>query len=175
LKTAQVLADGGVIAWFQGSMEYGPRALGNRSFLADPRSDGIRDVINAKIKKRELFRPFAPSVKVEKANEYFEINQPAPFMTIVVPVREKAREKIPAVTHVNGTARPQTVSRETNTRYWKLLDKFETLTGVAVLLNTSFNIQEPIVCTPAEAIDTFCNSGTEALVLEDYWVTHCRG
>lgn len=171
-RTARSLADGGVIAWFQGALEYGPRALGNRSFLADPRSDGIRDVINAKIKKRELFRPFAPSVKVEKASEYFEISQAAPFMTIIVPVRESARSLIPAVTHVDGTARPQTVAKETNPRYWTLLDKFESLTGIPVLLNTSFNIQEPIVCTPQEAINTFCNSTTDALVLNDFWVTH---
>ncbi len=168
---ARALADGQVIAWAQGPMEYGPRALGNRSFLADPRSDGIRDVINEKIKKRELVRPFAPSVKAESASEYFELRQPSPFMTIVVPVRPDKREVIPAVTHVDGTARPQTVARDVNPRYWKLLDRFEQLTGVPVLLNTSFNIQEPIVCSAADARATFERSGVDALVLGDQWVT----
>lgn len=168
---ARALADGEVIAWAQGPMEYGPRALGNRSFLADPRSDGIRDVLNEKIKKRELFRPFAPSVKAEAASDYFELQQPSPFMTIVVPVRPEKRAVIPAVTHVDGTARPQTVDREVNRRYWKLLDRFEQLTGVPVLLNTSFNIQEPIVCSALDARATFTRSGVDALVLGDQWVT----
>ncbi len=170
-RSADLLASGGVMAWFQGAMEYGPRALGNRSFLADPRSDGVRDVLNEKIKKRELFRPFAPSVKAEKASEYFEIRQPSPFMTIIVPVREEKRSVIPAVTHVDGTARPQTVDRAVNPRYWGVLDRFEALTGVPVLLNTSFNIQEPIVCTPKEALTTFSASGVDALALGDVWVT----
>ena len=171
-RGAEALAKGEVLTWFQGRMEFGPRALGNRSFLADPRSDSIRDVINEKIKKRELFRPFAPSVKAERATEYFDINQPSPFMTIIVPVRDTARDKIPAVTHVDGTARPQTVERETNPRYWQLLDQFEKKTGVACLLNTSFNIQEPIVCTPGEALNTFGGSLTDALLIGNYWVTH---
>ena len=169
--TARALAGGQVVAWAQGAMEYGPRALGNRSFLADPRSDAIRDVINEKIKKRELFRPFAPSVKAESATDYFELNQPSPFMTIVVPVRSDKRAVIPAVTHVDGTARPQTVSRDVNPLYWKLLDRFEQLTGVPVLLNTSFNIQEPIVCSAAEAVATFKRSGVDALALGDCWIT----
>lgn len=173
-RAADALQRGEVIAWMQGPMEFGPRALGNRSFLADPRSDSIRDAINAKIKKRELFRPFAPSVKAEKASEYFEIDQPSPFMTIIVPVREGARDRIPAVTHVDGTARPQTVDRDVNPRYWKLLDAFEERTGVAVLLNTSFNIQEPIVCSPQEALATFADSTTDALVMGDSWITHRR-
>jgi carbamoyltransferase len=170
-RSAQLLSDGGVMAWFQGPMEFGPRALGNRSFLADPRSDGIRDVINEKIKKRELFRPFAPSVKAEKAAEYFEIEQSSPFMTIIVPVRDERKSVIPAVTHVDGTARPQTVERNVNPRYWAVLDRFEALTGVPVLLNTSFNIQEPIVCTPDEALATFSRSGVDALALQDHWIT----
>ena len=171
-RAAESLARGEVITWTQGRMEYGPRALGNRSFLADPRSDSVREVMNEKIKKRELFRPFAPSVKAEKASEYFELDQPSPFMTIVVPVRPEKRATIPAVTHVDGTARPQTVSREANPRYWKLLDRFEQLTGVPVLLNTSFNIQEPIVCTSEDALATFARSGVDALAIGDYWVTH---
>jgi carbamoyltransferase len=171
-RAAESLARGEVIGWVQGPMEYGPRALGNRSFLADPRSDSIRDVINEKIKKREPFRPFAPSVKAEKASEYFDIRQPSPFMTIIVPVRPEKRDVIPAIVHVDGTARPQTVERSVNPQYWKLLDRFEGLTGVPVLLNTSFNIQEPIVCTPQEALATFVHSGVDALALGNYWVTH---
>jgi carbamoyltransferase len=170
-RSAELLASGGVMAWFQGAMEYGPRALGNRSFLADARHDSVRDTLNEKIKKRELFRPFAPSVKAEKASEYFEIEQPSPFMTIIVPVRGDKRAVIPAVTHVDGTARPQTVERDVNPRYWGLLDRFEALTGVPLLLNTSFNIQEPIVCTPREALKTFSASGVDALALGDFWVT----
>ncbi|HSA80669.1 MAG TPA: carbamoyltransferase C-terminal domain-containing protein, partial [Geminicoccaceae bacterium] len=170
-RCADLLRSGGVIAWFQGRMEFGPRALGNRSFLADPRNDSIRDTINQKIKKRELFRPFAPSVKAEKAGEYFEIEQPAPFMTIIVRVRPDKRQVIPAITHVDGTARPQTVDRDVNPRYWRLLDRFEQLTGVPVILNTSFNIQEPIVCTPEQALATFARSGVDALAMGDYWVT----
>jgi carbamoyltransferase len=174
-RAAEKLAAGGVLAWFQGAMEYGPRALGNRSFLADPRSDSIRDAINEKIKKRELFRPFAPSVKAEKAGEYFDISQPSPFMTVIVPVRPDKRAVIPAVTHVDGTARPQTVDRDVNPRYWKLLDRFEALTGVPVLLNTSFNIQEPIVCTPDDALATFTRSRVDALAIGDFWVTRAKG
>lgn len=170
-RSADLLASGGVMAWFQGGMEYGPRALGNRSFLADPRSDAVRDTLNEKIKKRELFRPFAPSVKADKAPEYFDIQQPSPFMTIIVPVREDKRATIPAVTHVDGTARPQTVERDVCPRYWGLLDRFEAKTGVPVLLNTSFNIQEPIVCTPKQALTTFAASGVDALALGDHWVT----
>ena len=174
-RAAETLAGGGVLAWFQGPMEYGPRALGNRSFLADPRSDAIRDTINEKIKKRELFRPFAPSVKAEKAGDYFDISQPSPFMTIIVPVRPDKRAVIPAVTHVDGTARPQTVDRGANPRYWGLLDRFEALTGVPVLLNTSFNIQEPIVCTPQDALATFTRSRVDALAIGDFWVTRAEG
>ncbi|MCL4216580.1 MAG: carbamoyltransferase [Candidatus Hydrogenedentes bacterium] len=170
-RTAQLLANSGIAAWFQGRMEFGARALGNRSFLADPRSADIRDVINQKIKKRELFRPFAPSVTEEAASDYFEISQPSPFMTIVVPVRPERRHELAAVTHVDGTARPQTVSKADNPRYWKLLDVFGELTGVPVLLNTSFNIQEPIVCTPEEAIATFLQSDVDALVMGDFWIT----
>jgi carbamoyltransferase len=170
-RAAEALADGAVIAWMQGGMEYGARALGGRSFLADPRSDSVREKINEKIKKRELFRPFAPSVKAERADDYFELGQSSPFMTIVVPVRADQRNKIPAVTHVDGTARPQTVERDVSPRYWALLDQFERRTGVPVLLNTSFNIQEPIVCTPSEALRTFCQSGVDAIAIGGHWVT----
>ncbi len=170
-RTARTLAHGGVVAWMQGPMEYGPRALGSRSFLADPRSEENREILNAKIKKREPFRPFAPSVKAERADEFFELGQPSPFMAIVVPVRPEQRGVIPAVTHVDGTARPQTVDADVLPRYWKLLDAFERETGVPVVLNTSFNIGEPIVCTPEEALATFARSGADALAAGDHWVT----
>ncbi len=165
---AECLARGELVAWFQGASEFGPRALGNRSFLADPRDDGIREVINVKIKKRELFRPFAPSVKAEVADQYFEIRQPSPFMNIVSRVRPDKRDVIPAVTHVDGTARVHTVERDANPLYWRLIDRFERLTGVGVLLNTSFNIQEPIVNTPEEAIATFLKSGVDKLVIGSF-------
>ena len=170
-RTAECIDKGGVVAWFQGRSEYGPRALGNRSFLADPRNESARENLNRKIKKREPFRPFAPSVKAECAAEYFEIDQPSPFMTIIVPVRPEKRQIIPAVTHVDGSARPQTVDREINPRYWAVLDAFESRTGVPVLLNTSFNIQEPIVCTPDEAVSTFLRSEADALAIGNFWVT----
>ena len=170
-RAAEALAGGALLSWMQGPMEFGPRALGNRSFLADPRSESVTELMNEKIKKREPFRPFAPSVKAEKASDYFEIQQPSPFMTIIVPVRPEKRGLIPAVVHADGTARPQTVDRSANPRYWELLDRFERLTGVPVLLNTSFNIQEPIVCTPAEALATFASSGVDALAVGNYWVT----
>lgn len=170
-RTAECIDAGGVVAWFQGRSEYGPRALGNRSFLADPRREAAREDLNRKIKKREPFRPFAPSVKSENASEYFEIDQPSPFMTIIVPVRPEKRDVIPAVTHVDGSARPQTVERSVNPRYWAVLDAFQRRTGVPVLLNTSFNIQEPIVCTPEQAVATFLHSEADALAIGDHWVT----
>ncbi len=162
---ADVLVKQEIVAWFQGASEFGPRALGNRSFLADPRSDSIRDVINAKIKKRELFRPFAPSCKVEVARTFFEMDQDSPYMNIVASVRPDKRAVIPAVTHVDGTARVHTVVRCTNPLYWQLLDAFERRTGVGVLLNTSFNIQEPIVESPRDALQCFLRSAVDWLVL----------
>ncbi|MBL4850616.1 MAG: carbamoyltransferase [Planctomycetes bacterium] len=170
-RSAETIAAGGIVAWVQGRTEFGPRALGNRSFLADPRRADVREQINVEVKQREPFRPFAPSIKAERADDYFELGQPSPFMTIVTPVRPERRCEIPAVTHVDGTARPQTVAREVNPRYWELLDRFEALTGVPLLLNTSFNIQEPIVCTPREALDTFARSKIAGMALGDHWVT----
>ncbi|HET9958958.1 MAG TPA: carbamoyltransferase C-terminal domain-containing protein [Polyangiaceae bacterium] len=170
-RCARALADGSVVAWFQGAMEFGPRALGSRSILADPRRDGMRDVLNAVVKKREPFRPFAPAVKAERASEFFELSQPSPFMSLVVPVRAEKRAQLAAVTHVDGTARPQTVDLQTCPKFWKLLDEFERLTGVPVLLNTSFNIQEPIVRTPEQALRTYLVSGIHALALGSHWVT----
>ena len=154
-----------IVAWFKGRSEFGPRALGNRSFLADPRSDSIREVLNSKIKKRELFRPFAPSCKLEVVNDFFEIDQESPYMNIVASVKPDKRAVIPAVTHIDGTARVHTVDRKVNPSYWSLIDAFEKKSGVGVLLNTSFNIQEPIVENPIQAIDCFLRSSVDWLVL----------
>jgi carbamoyltransferase len=167
-QTARLLSEGHVIGWYQGRMEWGPRALGNRSILADPRRADMKDVINSRIKFREPYRPFAPSVLEEDAEDYFHVTGPSPFMTFVCRVREDRKDTIPAVTHVNGTARIQTVSREHNPRYWALLDEFKRLTGVPILLNTSFNVKgEPIVCTPDDAVRCFLNTDLDYLVLGD--------
>ena len=165
---ADALVAGEVIAWFQGASEFGPRALGNRSFLADPRSPDMRERLNAKIKLREPFRPFAPSVKAELAGEFFDMRQPSSYMNIVSQVRPDKRHLLGAVTHVDGTARVHTVAREVNERYWLLIDAFEKRTGVPVLLNTSFNIQEPIVNTPTQAISTFLSSRADKLFIGEF-------
>jgi carbamoyltransferase len=171
-ETAQLLADGHVVGWFQGRMEWGPRALGNRSILADPRRAGMKDAINAKIKFREPYRPFAPSVIEEQASDYFHLSGESPFMTFVCRVREEKQEAIPAVTHVDRTARVQTVSRRHNPRYWTLLHEFQALSGVPILLNTSFNVKgEPIVCTPEDAVRCFLATDLDYVVLGD---TICR-
>jgi carbamoyltransferase len=163
--TAALLARGGLVAWFQGRMEWGPRALGHRSFLADPRRAEMKEALNRKIKLREPFRPFAPSLPVEEAPRYFGVALDAPFMTTVAAVLPERRAEIPAVVHVDGTARPQLVERAVNPRYWALLRAFEKETGVPVLLNTSFNVQEPIVCTPADAVATFLRTDVDRLVM----------
>ncbi len=164
-QTVALLTGGKIIAWFQGRSEFGPRALGARSFLADPRRDTIREDINRKIKKRELFRPFAPSVTEEAAARFFELDQDSPYMNILARVRDEKADQIPAVTHTDQTARVHTVSRSANPLYHALLSAFGDATGVPVLLNTSFNIQEPIVYAPADAFATFKNSGVDALVI----------
>jgi len=170
------LQRGKVVGWSQGRFEWGPRSLGNRSILADPRRAEMRDVVNTKIKFREPFRPFAPSVVLERAEEYFVLpdaarHYPARFMLYVVGVRADKQAVIPAVTHVDGTGRLQTVSRAYGSRYYKLIETFGKATGVPVLLNTSFNLRgEPIVNTPAEAFNTFHQSGMDVLVLGDYVV-----
>jgi carbamoyltransferase len=164
-EVVEALATGKVVAWFQGRAEFGPRALGNRSILADPRDDAIREAINAKIKKRELFRPFAPSVTLEACADFFELVQDSPYMNILAKVRPEKHAAIPAVTHVDGTARVHTVSREANPLYHRLITAFGSRTGVPVLLNTSFNIQEPIVTTPEEAIRTFRASGMDLMAI----------
>ena len=174
-ETAKLLADGHVVGWFQGRMEWGPRALGNRSILADPRRAGMKDVINRKIKFREPYRPFAPSVLEERVGDYFHFSGASPYMTFVCRVREDKKGEIPAVTHVDGTARIQTVSRQHNPRYWTLLDEFRALTGVPVLLNTSFNVKgEPIVCTPEDAVRCFLKTDLDSVVLGDAICTRLR-
>jgi carbamoyltransferase len=169
-RVAKMIADGAIVGWFHGRMEFGPRALGRRSFLADPRRADMRELLNEKVKLREWFRPLAPSMLEEASPELFGIDHRDPFMVTVLAVRAEMRDKIPAVVHVDGTARPQTVSRKTNPRYWKLLKEFERIAGVPVLLNTSFNIQEPIVCKPADAVRTFQAASFDALILEDHLV-----
>ena len=171
-QAAAMLADGKVLGWYQGRMEWGPRALGNRSILADPRRADMKDVINSKVKFREAYRPFAPSVLEEDAPRFFHVTAPAPFMTIVCRVRDHVKARIPAVTHVDGTARIQTISRAHNPRYWTLVDAFKTLTGVPVVLNTSFNVRgEPIVCTPEDAVQCFLKTDIDCLVMGDYICT----
>ncbi|MBI1883571.1 MAG: carbamoyltransferase [Chlamydiae bacterium] len=171
LLTAQAIADGKVIGWFQGPMEWGARALGNRSILADPRRPEMKDILNARIKRREPFRPFAPSILLEKVGEYFEKDYPDPFMLKVYPVRSDKRALIPSVTHVDGTGRLQTVRREDNPLYWKLIKTFEELTGIPILLNTSFNENEPIVCQPKEALDCLLRTKMDVLVMGKYMIS----
>jgi carbamoyltransferase len=168
-ETARLLAAGHVIGWYQGRMEWGPRALGNRSILADPRRAEMKDIINRKIKFREPYRPFAPSVLEEHVSAYFHAAGPSPFMTFVCRVREERRAEIPAVTHVDGTARIQTVARSHNPRFWSLIDEFHALTGVPVVLNTSFNVKgEPIVCTPEDAVACFLKTDLDVLVMGNF-------
>lgn len=169
------ICKGKVVGWFQGRMEFGARALGNRSLLADPRREDMRDIINLKIKFREKFRPFAPSILEEHVGEYFEIDTPVPFMEKVFKVRPDKKAQIPAVTHVDGTGRLQSVSRKTNPLYWELIQTFATKTGIPLLLNTSLNENEPIVHTPAEAIKCFLRTRMDALVLGNYYVERSDG
>jgi len=174
-KTARLLADGKIVGWFQGRMEFGPRALGNRSILADPRDAKMKDILNEKVKHREPFRPFAPSIKEEFLSEYFESDDPAPYMLKVYKVRPEKRAIIPATVHVDGTGRVQTVSRKTNPRFYSLIDHFHRITGVPVVLNTSFNVRgEPIVCTPQDAINCFLKTHMDVLVMGDFVVTKPR-
>jgi len=166
---AKLLAQGKVLGWFQGRMEFGPRALGNRSILGDPRDPNMKDLVNKKIKFREEFRPFAPAVLEERVSDYFEISCPSPYMLLVAQVREDKKNQIPSVTHVDGSARIQTVSRKPNPLFYALLKEFENLTGCPVLLNTSFNLKgEPIVCTHPDAYHTFIRSGLDYLIMGNY-------
>ncbi len=168
--TASAIAQGRVVGWFQGRMEWGPRALGNRSILADPRRPDMQEIINARIKRRESFRPFAPSILREAVSDWFEVDCDVPFMTQVVPVREAKRALIPAVTHVDGTGRLQTVGRQANPRYHRLIEAFSGLTGVPLVLNTSFNENEPVVCRPQEAVECFIRTDMDVLVLGDWFI-----
>jgi carbamoyltransferase len=163
--TADQIAAGRVVGWFQGRMEWGARALGNRSIVADPRRADMRDIINTRIKFRERFRPFAPSVAEEALDAYFVGAVPDPFMLQVYPVRPDKRSVVPAITHVDGSGRLQTVSRQSNPRYWNLIKAFERISGVPMLLNTSFNENEPIVLRPAEALDCFLRTHMDVLVM----------
>ncbi len=188
-KVAEILAEGNVVGWFQGRMEFGPRALGNRSIIGDPRNEKMQSVMNLKIKYRESFRPFAPSVLADKVNQYFELDKPSPYMLLVAEVKKDLhlpmteeqkqlfgidklkipRSKIPAITHVDYSARVQTVHPETNPRYHQLIKQFEALTGCGVLVNTSFNVRgEPIVCTPEDAYRCFMRTEMDYLVINNY-------
>ena len=166
-RVAKLISEGAIVGWFNGRMELGPRALGARSFVADPRRADMREILNHKVKLREWFRPLAPSMLEEHGTEVFGVEHHDPFMITVIEVAEEYKSKIPAVVHVDGTARPQMVSRETNPRYWNLINEFKKLTGIPMLLNTSFNVQEPIVCSPQDAVNTFNNSNFDVLVLEN--------
>jgi len=170
-ETAAAIARGEVVGWYQGRSEWGPRALGNRSIVADPRRADMKDVLNLKIKRRESFRPFAPSVLEERTADWFTIDYPDPFMIKVYPIRPEKRPRVPAVTHVDGTGRLQTVSQRANPRYWKLIRAFEAETGVPMILNTSFNENEPIVNTPGEALDCFLRTRMDRLVMGDIVVS----
>ncbi|HYT50321.1 MAG TPA: carbamoyltransferase C-terminal domain-containing protein, partial [Pyrinomonadaceae bacterium] len=165
VRAARDIADGLVVGWFQGRMEFGPRALGNRSILADPRRIEMKDILNARIKKREPFRPFAPSILEEHIGDYFEQTHPSPAMLMVYEVKADRRKQIPAVTHVDGSGRLQSVTREANPRYYDLIEQFYQLAGVPVVLNTSFNENEPIVCTPGDAIKCFLKTRIDVLYL----------
>jgi carbamoyltransferase len=173
VSAARELQSGKVHGWFQGRMEFGPRALGNRSILADPRDPAMKDRINRKVKRREPFRPFAPAVLEEEAREYFDMTglDASPYMLFTVPVLEGARNQLPAVTHVDGTARVQTVSRETNPLFWRLIAEFRNLTGLPVVLNTSFNVRnEPIVCTPQHAVRCFLATDIDSMTIGPFLV-----
>ena len=171
-ETAQQIAQGKIVGWFQDRMEAGPRALGHRSIVANPMDAKMKDRLNARVKKREHFRPFAPSVLEEKAEEYFRMpkSQKSPYMILIGDVREEKKKVIPAVTHADGTARVDTVSKAANPRYWQLIAEFEKITGVPVLLNTSFNENEPIVSTPQEAVNCFLRTDFDVLAIGDFLV-----
>lgn len=166
---ASEIADGKVVGWFQGRMEWGPRALGNRSIIGDPRRSDMKDILNLKIKRRESFRPFAPSVLKELVSEWFEQNDEVPFMMQVYKIKNEKQKNVPAVTHVDGTGRLQTVNKDTNPKYYNLIKEFYNLTNVPMVLNTSFNENEPIVCKPEEALNTFIRTKMDIIILED-WV-----
>jgi len=168
--TAARVAEGKVIGWFQGRMEWGPRALGNRSIVCDPRRTDMKDILNLKIKRRESFRPFAPSIIREAVGAWFETDYDVPFMLQVYQIREGKRTLIPAVTHVNGSGRLQTVTEEQNPRYYHLIKAFEKISGIPIVLNTSFNENEPVVCSPQEALHCFLRTKMDVLVLNNFFI-----
>ena len=168
---AAAIAAGKVVGWFQGGMEFGPRALGDRSIVADPRRADMKQILNTRIKHRETYRPFAPSVLEEKVQDFFERNEPSPFMLMVYKVRAEQRARIPAVTHVDDTGRVQTVSAKTNPRYHNLISEFARQTEIPMVLNTSFNEHEPIVTTPAEAISCYLKTRMDMLALGNWILT----
>jgi carbamoyltransferase len=165
---AKFIADGLVVGWFQGKMEWGPRALGNRSILADPRRSDMKNILNLKIKKRESFRPFAPSIMREHVSDWFEIDSEVPFMMKVFQIKENKRKIIPAVTHIDGSGRLQTVYEDTNYKFYQLINSFFKITNVPLILNTSFNENEPIICNPEQAINCFLRTKMDVLVMENY-------
>ncbi len=167
-RTAQAIAGGNIVGWFQGRMEFGPRALGNRSILADPRRKDMKEILNTRIKYREPFRPFCPSILAEAVGEYFEVDYPSPFMVTAFKIKPDQRERIPAVVHADGTGRLQTVEKDVNPLYWGLIRRFAELTGVPILLNTSFNENEPIVNTPEQAIDCFLRTRMDVLAIGSF-------
>jgi carbamoyltransferase len=169
-RTAAVVAEGKVVGWFQGRMEWGPRALGNRSIVCDPRRADMKAILNAKIKRRESFRPFAPSVLEESVADWFEEDDAVPFMMQVFQIREDKRGLIPAVTHVDGSGRLQTVYQHTNPRFHRLINAYRDLTGVPMVLNTSFNENEPVVCEPKEALDCFLRTKMDLLVMGEAFI-----
>ncbi len=169
-RTASAIAEGKVVGFFHGRMEWGPRALGNRSIVCDPRRQDMKDILNLKIKRRESFRPFAPSILREAVPEYFEHDDDVPFMLQVFKVRREKRPIIPAVTHVDGSGRLQTVKFEENPKYYRLIQRFQEITGLPIVLNTSFNENEPVVNKPDEALDCFLRTKMDVLVLEDYFI-----
>jgi carbamoyltransferase len=169
-QTAEQIAAGNVVGWFQGRMEWGPRALGNRSIVAHPGLPNMKDVLNARIKHREWFRPFAPSIMADYQHEYFEHDHPSPFMLHVYKIRPEKRKVLCAVNHVDDTGRLQTVTREENPLYYDLISAFHRRTGIPVILNTSFNENEPIVCTPEEAIDCFQRTRMDVLAIGPFMV-----
>jgi carbamoyltransferase len=172
---AKLLSEGHVFGWFQGRSEFGPRALGNRSILADPRKAEMKGKLNKRVKHRQAFRPFAPIVLAESANEIFEGDEDSPFMLVVKRVRPEWRDKIPAIVHVDGTARVQTVRQDQNERLYRLLKEFDAITGVPVLLNTSLNVRgEPIVETPGDALACFLATGIDYLALHDMLIAKNR-
>lgn len=167
-RAAEAISKGKIIGWFQGGAECGPRALGNRSLLADPRNSNMKDIINSRVKFREAFRPFAPSILYEYQKEYFDLDVPSPYMLMVANIWPKKREVIPAVTHIDGTGRLQTVMKELNPTYYSLIQAFYDITGVPIVLNTSFNVnKEPIVETCGDAVKCFLESDFDELYIED--------